>query len=147
MSRLFFIGICVFGVIAISITALSEFQRLKTGDAVLSRRQSRWRIISSVLWIIILSSLAYATAYLWPDEGTPREVQLRFMRIVVGAIALMVPAIILLALDLRFTMLAQKLSRMKFEAGLEEITRQEIAKAQKMKRESTQAVENSEEIK
>jgi hypothetical protein len=145
MSRLFFIGICVFGIFAIFIAALIEFQRLKTGDAVLSRRQSRWRIISSVLWIIILGSLAYATAFLWPEPGAPQPVQMRFMRIVVGSIALMVPAFILLALDLRFTLLAQKLSRLKFEAGLEEMTRQEILKAQNMKRDAAKAVENSEE--
>ncbi len=146
MPHLFFGGICVFGLIAIFIAALSEFQRLSSGDSVLSRRQSRWRIISAGLWMVILGSLAYASFFLWPETGAPKAAQFRFYRLVLGSMALMLPALILLVLDVRFTLLAQKLSRRKFEANLEEITRLEIEKMKNSKRDTANSVENSEEI-
>jgi len=146
MPHLFFGGICVFGLIAIFIAALSEFQRLGSGDSVLSRRQSRWRLISAGLWILILGSFAYATIFMWPEANSPRAEKLQFSKVIAGATMLLLPAVILLVLDVRFTMLAQKLSRRKFEAGLEEIAQQEINKVKNSKRDGANAVENSEEI-
>lgn len=128
MTRLVFLGLCAAGWVSIAFAAWGEWSRLKRGEAVISKRQSRWRILSALLWLLILGSLGAATAFYWP-ENAPRETQFRFYSLVLGSMALLLIAVILLLFDVKLTLDAQKLSRKKFEAGLEIIAQHEIEKA------------------
>ena len=124
--RLFFGALCVAGMFAIGAGILFEFGRLKRGNSVLSPRQMRWRILGGCLWLLVLGSLAYATFFLWPSGPTDVVAGKRFIAVVMGAVALLVIALLITAFDAFLTVKGAQLQREKFERDAGELARTEI---------------------
>ena len=124
--RLLFGALCVAAMFAIGGGLLFEWGRMRRGDSVLSARQSRWRIISGLLWILILGSLAFATLFLWPSGPQDVVNGRRFGAVVMGAMLLLVIAMIMTGFDVFLTLKGAQLQRQKFERDAGNLARAEI---------------------
>lgn len=129
-ARLIFGALCVAGIFAIGAGIFFEFGRLKRGNAVLSQRQMRWRVLGGCLWLLVLGSLAYATFFLWPSGATAGITGKRFAAVVMGSMALMVVAMIITAFDAFLTVKGVQLQREKFERDAGNLARAEIERIQ-----------------
>ena len=130
--RYVFAALCLLGLIAIWCGAALEFSRQKRG-ATISRRHFRWRMVSALLWTLILSSLAYATLWLWPQ--TTAEAR-KFGAVLAGSMALMMLAFVLMIFDFYLTAQTRKIQTARMEHDLGEIARLEIERAQRLKMEN-----------
>lgn len=137
--RLVFSAICAAGIVAIAVAAVFERGRLKRGVSALSARHFRWRMVSALLWILILASLGTATLFFWPPANlTPAQLspaQLvsvrRFTGLVSGAMVLLMLAIVIMTFDFYFTLLAQKRATLEFSRDRAQKAREEIERATK----------------
>ncbi len=106
-SRAVFASLCAIGFFAILCGAWWETARVSRGDNVPMSRQLRLRLVSAAFWLLIFGTNFYAVVWLWP-VGTQRTPQLKeqarhFLFTVGGAFCLLIPALILLLLDLKQT--------------------------------------------
>ena len=124
--RLIFGALCVAGMFAILAGLLFEWGRLRRGNSVLSPRQMRWRIVGGTLWILVLGSFAYATAFLWPSDLHDVVTGRRFVSVMAGAAMLLVVALIITAFDAFLTLKGAQFQRQKFERNAGEAARAEI---------------------
>ena len=111
---------------AIGAGILFEFGRLRRGQSVLSPRQMRWRVVGGCLWVLVLGSLAYATFFLWPSGPSDVITGKRFGAVVMGALLLLVIALLITAFDAFLTVKGAQLQREKFERDAGELARAEI---------------------
>ena len=128
--RLIFGALCVAGMFAIGAGIFFEFGRLKRGNSVLSPRQMRWRVLGGCLWLLVLGSLAYATFFLWPSGSTDVVAGKRFVAVIMGAMALLVVALLITAFDAFLTIKGAQLQREKFERDAGLLARAEIERIQ-----------------
>ena len=142
--RFIFGALCVAGMFAIGAGVLFEFGRLRRGNSVLSARQMRWRVLGGCLWVLVLGSLAYATFFLWPSG--PRDVVAgkKFVAVTMGAVALLVIALIITAFDAFLTVKGAQLQREKFERDAGALARAEIERVQGRNRETPEPEQSSE---
>ena len=124
--RIIFGALCVAGMVAIGAGIFFEFGRLKRGNSVLSPRQMRWRVLGGCLWLLVLGSLAYATFFLWPSGQSDVIVGKRFVAVVMGAMALLIIALIITAFDVFLTVKGAQLQREKFEREAGKLAQAEI---------------------
>ena len=142
--RLVFGALCAFGFVAIAAGLLFEFGRVRRGASVLSVRQTRWRFVGGLLWLLILGSLGYATLFLWPVPNDKATLA-RYLRVVLGAMALLVVALLITGFDVYLTLAAAKLQRRKFEREAGDMARAEIERIRAQHEGSAGAAPNSEE--
>lgn len=128
--RLIFGALCVAGMVAIGAGIFFEFGRLKRGNSVLSQRQMRWRVLGGCLWLLVLGSLAYATFFLWPSGPADTITGKRFGAVIMGAMALLVVALLITAFDAFLTIKGAQLQREKFERDAGDLARAEIERIQ-----------------
>lgn len=124
--RFLFGALCVAGMFAIGAGITFEFGRLRRGNSVLSPRQMRWRLFGGCLWLLVLGSLAYAAFFLWPSGQSDVIMGKRFVAVVMGAMALLVIALIITAFDAFLTVKGAQLQREKFERDAGDLARSEI---------------------
>ena len=124
--RFIFGALCVAAMFAIGAGIGFEFGRLRRGQSVLSPRQMRWRVVGGCLWVLVLGSLAYATLFLWPSGQTDVITGKRFGAVVMGALFLLVIALLITAFDAFLTVKSAQLQRQKFERDAGELARAEI---------------------
>lgn len=127
--RFIFAGFCVLCLTAIWCGALFEIGRQKRGGAI-SKRHFRWRMISVLLWTLILGALAFATLRYWPASRADTDNARRFVLISSTAIALLLPAFLLLIFDFYLTAQTRRLQTARANQDLGEIARFEIERAQ-----------------
>lgn len=128
MPRVVFAVLCLVGLIAILCGALFEFGRQKRA-ATISSRHFRWRMVSALLWVIILGSLAYATIFLWPVPPTQQTVR-RFGAVLAGSMSLMLLAFVLMLFDFYLTSKTRQAQSARMRLEMAEIARIEIERAQ-----------------
>ncbi len=128
-TRFLFAGFCILSLVAVWCGALFEIGRQKRGGAI-SKRHFRWRMISALLWTLILGTLAFATLRYWPQNLKDIENARRFVPLVSSAIALLLPAFALLFFDFYLTAQTRKLQTAHLNQDLGELARREIEKAQ-----------------
>lgn len=143
--RFIFAGFCVLCLTAIWCGALFEIGRQKRGGAI-SKRHFRWRMISVALWTLILGALAFATLRFWPESRADIVNARRFLAITSTAIALLLPAFLLLIFDFYLTAQTRRLQTARANQDLGEIARFEIERAQaeaKMRAQNPESGEKS----
>lgn len=128
-TRFLFAGFCSLCLVAVWCGALFEIGRQKRG-ATISKRHFRWRMISALLWTLILGLLLFATLRFWPYSPADKENAKRFVALSSSAILLLLPAFALLVFDFVLTAQTRRLQTAHMNQDLGEIARREIARAQ-----------------
>jgi len=143
-TRFVFAAFCLLGWVAVWCGALFEIGRQKRG-ATISKRHFRWRMISALLWSLILGMLAFATLRFWPSGRADTVNAQRFVALASSAIALLLPAFALLFFDFYLTAQTRRLQTAHMKQDLGEIARREIERAQADAKARAQNRENSKE--
>lgn len=130
LVRLIFIALCVMGVFLIGVSALFEFGRAQRGESLLSPRHFRWRMISAVLWILVLGSFAFATLFLWPRGPGDILMGKRFGAVIAGATLLLIIACATNLYDVVMTLQERGKHQVEFLRDLESLAREEAERAQ-----------------
>ncbi|PQV64870.1 hypothetical protein B1R32_103137 [Abditibacterium utsteinense] len=128
-SRFFFAGLCLVCLVAIWCGALFEIGRQKRA-ATISKRHFRWRMMSALLWTLILGSFAYATLFSWPLNIADKVTARRFIALTSGATVLILPAFALIIFDFYLTVQTRRIQTVRMNQDLGEIARREIERAQ-----------------
>ena len=126
-ARTLFSATCLAGVAIIVVAALMEILRQKRGESLLRAGQFRLRIFSALVWVILLGSLAYAVAFLWPHGRDPIMMK-KFAAVIGGSLSLLMIALFLLAYDVWQIGQQRRSSERKFNRNLEVMAREEIEK-------------------
>ncbi len=95
LPRVIFATLCVLGALAIVIVALLEIVRARRGESLLAPWHLRLRLISGLIWIIALISLAMAVTVQWPPPYATDNQKLQFLALVNGVIMLMALGLLL----------------------------------------------------
>lgn len=102
--------------------------------ATISQRHFRWRMIAAALWTLILGLLAYATLRYWPSgpkySAQYTESARHFVPLASTAIALLLPAFLLLIFDFYLTAQSRRLQTAHLNQDLGALARREIEQAQ-----------------
>ena len=128
-ARTVFSATCLAGVTIIAVGAGLEILRQRRGEGLLRASQFRLRIFSALVWMILLGSLAYAVAFLWPHGRDPIMMK-KFASVVSGSLSLLMIALFLLAYDVWQIGQQRRLSELRFGRNLEVMAREEIEKIQ-----------------
>jgi len=102
-AKIAFAVLCLLGILAVGIGALLEISRKRQGNTVVTPVQFKLRMISAVIWMIVLGSLFYAVVFLWPQRGLGMETERQarqFLSVVSGSFLLIAVALGLLVYDL-----------------------------------------------
>ena len=127
-TRYVFALLCLTGLVAIATAAYVEVSRMRRGETALTPRHFRWRMISASLWVLILGSLAYGTLFEWPLNSHDENHMRRFSIILVGAMSLMMLAMVLFAVDVVLTMRERQQQRESYVRDVHDLARKEIEK-------------------
>jgi len=103
LLRLIFALLCGVGFCAIGGGAVWEWNRFANGQSALSPRHLRWRLLSALVWLVVLGTFIYATLALWPQNAAQKELAKRFVLVSGGALVLMMLAFVLMAVDIFWT--------------------------------------------
>lgn len=126
--------LCLAGLIAVAVGAVLEIGRARRaaqesmpadGAPLVGVNQFRLRILSAVVWMIVLGALAYATMFLWPTPGDMVTAR-RFVALVSGAVSLIVIGLFLLAYDMWLVSRRRRMQEKYFERQLNEMAQAEI---------------------
>lgn len=128
-TRFLFAALCFLGLTAILSGAAWEWRRQKRG-ATISARHFRWRMVSALLWTLILGSLGWATLFSWPASRQDVVTAQRFGAVLAGAMMLMMVAFVLMIFDFYLTAKTRQIQTARMQHDLGEIARREIERAQ-----------------
>ena len=98
-ARLLFATLCVLGTIAIVCVAFLEIARARRSESLLSPWHLRLRLITGLIWIIALLSLAIAVTVQWPRPFASTNQKLQFVALVNGVVLLMALGLLLFGGD------------------------------------------------
>ena len=124
--------LCLIGVLIIAVAAILEIRRAWRGESIISRRQLRWRVFSSVVWMLALGPLSYAVLFLWPH---PKSVvglsrfqweASRFLSVMNGVALLFFIGLGLLMVDVLQLARERRRQAAAFERNLEDVARGEL---------------------
>jgi membrane-bound ClpP family serine protease len=131
--RVVFAVLCLVGLVAILCGALFEFGRQKRSPTI-SSRHFRWRMVSALVWTVILGCLGYATLFLWPVTSpgvAPTAVAIkRFATVLIASMSLMLVAFVLMLFDFYLTSQTRRAQNARMQLEMAEIARIEIERAQ-----------------
>lgn len=120
---------CLIGVVAVATVAILEINRMRRGDSLITVRQFRLRMISAVIWMVLLGSTAYALLFLWPARGD-LDAGRHFLRVMLGVISLLVIALVLFIVDLLQLRSERRQYELQFQEQLTSLAQEEIQRAQ-----------------
>ncbi|HEX8237886.1 MAG TPA: hypothetical protein VF600_18240 [Abditibacteriaceae bacterium] len=159
-ARYLFAMLCALGMLAIGVGAVLEITRFRrnarvanvassqgdsadTGNVplvpsgnVISLRQFRFRLLSAVIWMIVLGTLCYAITALWPERSSPQTLEQarRFLTAVCAALSLLLVAFALFIYDVIQLSRERRAQTARFYQGLAEMARTEAAQLQERQR-------------
>ena len=99
-QRGIFALLCFIGAIVIATGAWLEIARMRRGDSLLAPRHFRLRLISALLWLLTLVSLAGAVTIWWPPADATYNQRLEFVAVINGVVCLLGLALLLLGVDM-----------------------------------------------
>lgn len=120
-GRIGFSIFCILGIVAIFAAAILEIVRYRRGGGLIGFRQFRLRMISSVVWSLVLLVNLYAVTSLWPAGGNSpaaRAEAKQFLTVIGGGFSLLIVALILLMIDLWQTARERQLHEARFKTDL-----------------------------
>jgi hypothetical protein len=142
--RFIFAALCLLGLITIWCGAVFEARRQQKSPTI-SKRHFRWRMVSALLWTLILGSLAYATLFTWPVPKDYDSVR-RFGAILAGSLMLMMVAFMVIIFDFYLTAQTRRIQTARMQQDLGEIARVEIERAQREKKQAEGQIEGGESV-
>jgi hypothetical protein len=119
---------CLLCLVAIATGAVLEIVRQQRGESLLRPSQFRLRILSALIWMIALGSMAFAVTFLWPERGNDVAAR-KFLSVLSGALSLVFFAVILLAYDLWQVARERRVREAQFNLQLADMALHEIEKA------------------
>jgi hypothetical protein len=168
-TRYIYALLCGLGMVAIGIGAVLEIARFRRnarqasgstvadvdtsgnpvvvpGGNIISLRQFRFRLVSAVIWMIVLGTLSYAITALWPERTSPlaREQVRHFLTVVGAALSLLLVAVALFIYDVIQLSRERRAQTARFYHGLAEMARHEAAQLQERKRLQESSVQSME---
>ena len=120
--------LCLLGVVAVATAAMLEVARMRRGESVISPRQFRLRLLSAVIWMILLGSTSYAMFFLWPERGDLEQSR-RFLSVMSGVILLLLLALLLFIYDVWQFARQRRQREAQFQQQLLEMAQAEIQRA------------------
>jgi hypothetical protein len=129
VAKNIFAIVCLLGVVAVATVAALEVNRMRRGESLITPRQFRLRMISAVIWMVLLGSTAYAMLFLWPAPGDLVAGR-HFLRVMLGVILLLLIALLLFIVDLMQLRRERRLYEMQFSEQLASLAQAEIERAQ-----------------
>ena len=168
-TRYIYALLCGLGMVAIGIGAVLEIARFRRnarqasgstvadvdtsgnpvvvpGGNIISLRQFRFRLVSAVIWMIMLGTLSYAITALWPERTSPlaREQVRHFLTVVGAALSLLLVAVALFIYDVIQLSRERRAQTTRFYSGLAEMARNEAAQLKERKKLEAALGENRE---
>lgn len=144
--RVVFAVLCLAGLIAILCGAFLEVGRQQRSPTI-SSRHFRWRMVSALVWVVLLGSLGYSTLFLWPvtQPGVaPAPVAVkRFGLVLTACMSLMLVAFVLMFFDFYLTAKTRQVQNARRQLEMAEIARLEIERAQNRANEKRQMEGNA----
>ena len=138
LSRLAFALLCVLCALAIATVAFLEVVRARRGDSLLAPWHFRLRLMSALIWVIVLLSFAGAVTIWWPPPNPNMEQRLRLFRVFVGATSLLTIALVLMIGDfwlaVRSRRRIEKAQAVRFGQELRSLAAAETARARATQR-------------
>jgi hypothetical protein len=130
---------------AASTSAASDDNPLVPGGNIISLRQFRFRLLSAVIWMIVLATLCYATTALWPDRTSPQALEQvrRFGTVVIAALSLLMIAVVLFIYDVVQLSRERRAQTARFHKGLADMARNEAAQLQQQRAAQQHVADNS----
>ncbi|RYG67218.1 hypothetical protein EON80_14025 [bacterium] len=136
-ARFIFAALCLLGLVTIWCGAVFEARRQQLTPTI-SKRHFRWRMVSALLWTLILGSLAYATLFSWPTPKDPLSTR-RFGAVVAGSLALILVAGVVTIFDFYLTAQTRRIQLANMQQDLGEIARIEIERVQREQKEKQES--------
>lgn len=127
--RNIFALLCLLGIVAVAVVAVLEIRRVRRGESLVTIGQFRLRMLSALVWMILLGSTSYAILVLWPEPNDAVKA-LRFFSVVCGIVLLLIIALLLMAYDLWQFSLQRRLREAEFNRQLAAMAQAEIQRAQ-----------------
>jgi hypothetical protein len=128
-ARNIFALLCLLGIIAVAVAAVLEIRRMRRGESLITAGQFRLRLLSAVIWMILLGSTSYAILALWPQPGDAVRA-VRFFSVVSGIVLLLIIALLLMAYDLWQFSIQRRIREAEFNRELAAMAQAEIQRAQ-----------------
>lgn len=130
-SRLVFPALCALFFLIIGGAAAWEWSRFARGESALSPRHLRWRLLSALVWLVVLGSLAYATFHL-PQRGAPidKDLMRRLSIVLAGSLFLLMLAFAMMALDIFWTVQVGRKGALKRARQSQDTLQREIERVQ-----------------
>jgi len=121
--------LCLLGIIAIVVAVVLEIRRVRRGESVITIGQFRLRLLSALVWMILLGSTSYAILVLWPQPGNQLQAQ-RFVSVVSGVVLLLIIGLLLMAYDLWQFSVQRRIREAEFNRELAKMAQTEIQRVQ-----------------
>jgi ABC-type multidrug transport system fused ATPase/permease subunit len=115
--------------VVIATGAALEIDRMRRGGSLIPLRQFRLRMVSAIVWMILLGATGYAVIFLWPQPHDVVTIRL-FLRIMVGVLLLLIIGLLLLLYDVIQVGQERRLQEAHFNEQLSAMAYDEIQRAQ-----------------
>lgn len=92
--------LCLLCAITILTSAWLEMVRIRRGESLLKPRHFRLRLLSAVIWTLILLSVAGGVTVWWPATNATKNQQVQFVALMNGALWLIMIGLLLLMIDM-----------------------------------------------
>lgn len=119
--------LCLLAMLAVGAGALLEINRTRRGESIITLNHLRLRVLSAVVWMLILGSMACTLLVLWPEAGDERA-KLRFLSVTSGIFLLLIIGLLLLLYDVWRVSLQRRQQQKRFEQQRNALARAEIEK-------------------
>ena len=130
-----FAALCGVFFFAIGGVAVWEWIRFSRGESALSPRHLRWRLLSALTWMVVLATFFVVVMFMLPNLPVKGPTRLapadaafvkRTASVMLGATALMIFALVLMAVDIFWTIQVGRRSIVSRSRQSQETLRREI---------------------
>ncbi len=123
--------VCMLCLVALTTAAMLEVVRTRQGVSVISRRQFRLRILSALVWDLVLGGTALSMLFLWPTSAHDEQKARGFISVMTGVILLICIGLLLLAYDVALLSRRQAQEERRFTAHLDQFAAAELKRVRR----------------
>lgn len=130
-TRYLFAALCAVFFLVIGGAAAWEWNRFARGQSALSPRHLRWRLLSALVWLLVLGSFAFTCVFLWPSPGHTKQENYRAVVVMAGATLLMLVGFGLMTFDILWTVQIGRRSAVKRAQISQDTLQRELERAKR----------------